>query len=232
MKKIMIIGIIMLVTLSIVSNVISISTKNEVKNNKKLELLNDPPVVWHELDPPEPTGKNGWYIGPVTLSLFAEDEDGIKAIYHKEGCTWMPYFRPMKLDFDGELVIYFYAVDLEGEESEIETINIAIDQKPPEIELTKNRTSLTEITFTAESYDGESDIDFVELYVDDVLYDSAQGGDLHDFNWKGIGKHQVKAIAYDKAGWVTESDTLYTTKSRNIARIFDHFPILSRLFNL
>ena len=250
--KLLVIGIIlMLVSISFVSNVNSISVEKEVETDKDIEILNDPPEVWHELDPAEPDGKNGWYNTNVKISLFAEDEDGIWGIFFhiNDGmCNGeyvnprrMTYMSPFTVGSEGGSCVSYKAVDKRYKESEIKGFDFKIDKTPPRCELLKNRTGLTEIKFTVKAKDYyASGIELVELYVDDVLYDSQRPPETlksyqafkPSFNWSGVGKHEVKAIAYDKSGWITESETLYTTKSKNIARIFDCFPIFSRLLRL
>ena len=245
MKKIMIIGIIvMLVSISFVSNVNSVSIKKEVEDEDNIKILNEPPRTWYELDPAEPNGKNGWYNTNVKVSLFAWDENGIRGIYYK-CCSWITYTSPLTISTEGENCIMFKAIDNLGMDSEIKWICFKINKKRPECELIKNRTSLTDIKFTVKAGGSISGVELVELYVDDVLYDSKRPNEryrvVYDFNWTGIGKHEVKAIAYSHAGWITESETLYTneskskdlptSKSKSINTIFDRFPLFSRLFN-
>jgi hypothetical protein len=237
MKKILILGtILMLVSLSLVSSVNSISIKKD-NNTEETKLYKlDPPTVWHELDPPEPDGENGWYISPVTISFFADDDVGVDKIKYRIESPWMTYFGPITINIDGEHTFEYYAVDLVGHKSEHKVVTVKCDTTRPFIEnFTKNIISLNEIKFTLKCYDATTGIDYVEFYVDGEFYSGQivkkRFPNEIIFNWTGVGEHKVKAIAYDVAGLSTESEELSTSRSRSMGIVLNRFPLLTRLFN-
>ena len=245
MKKLLVISlIIMFISLSLVSSVGSISIKKDTE--KPMLFAQDPPTVWAELDPPEPDGLNGWYVSPVTVSLFADDDYGVKRIVYRSEGPWVLYTEPFIVSLGGYQYVDFKAQDNVGTWSEIGDRYWKKDGDTPTIEkFSKNITSLHEIKFTLKCYDSESYIDYVELYVDGEFYSGQTAKHWRHtefiFNWTGVGEHKVKAIVYDKAGNFVETEELSTAKSRSMNIILNQFtknifekwdfPILTRLLN-
>jgi len=224
MKKIIIIAVVfMLVGVSFISTANSIAIKKENKGQDNIHTL-DAPTVWAELDPPEPNGKNGWYVSRVKVSLFAEDDQvGVEDIYYRFGTPWQTYAGPFIVSASGVHFLEFFAIDKVGNPSKIESVYFQIDMSPPDIELTKNVTSHSEIIFTAKCYDCLSETDYVELYVDEELYSTKKTPmrvefydaiKYYEFKWTGAGNHTVKAIAYDYVGNKGESNELTTQRNK------------------
>jgi len=99
-----------------------------------------PPVTTYSLDPLEPNGENGWYVNDVNVTLNATDDiSGVKTIYYKiPGDDWKSHSGDsikILLDHDCLMdLIEFYSVDNAGNQEEIKSVEIDIDQLPPYIQ--------------------------------------------------------------------------------------------------
>jgi hypothetical protein len=100
-----------------------------------------PPYTTVSLDPPEPDGKNGWYVSDVNVTLNSTDNlSGVRAIHYRtvEG-EWKvhegDYFEFL-LDYDclDYGIFKYHAVDFVGNIEETKKVKFDIDQEPPEIE--------------------------------------------------------------------------------------------------
>jgi len=83
-----------------------------------------------------PEGTNGWYTGPVTVTLIATDIDGPSDIavtsYRIDGGLTNNYSGPVLVSSDGTHNIQFGSVDRAGNvEAASPTIGIKIDATPP-----------------------------------------------------------------------------------------------------
>jgi hypothetical protein len=167
-------GIVVLFFITAVSSTIGISN-----------YLDDttPPVTTISFYPPEPDGENGWYISDVTVTLNATDDDsGVNTTYYRvdEG-IWYNYSGSFILVGDGEdILIEFYSVDNAGNQEEIKSVVIDIDQTKPTIILEYELTGGDpvhgwELTFTATACDDTSDMDKVEFYVNNKLKETVNG---------------------------------------------------------
>jgi len=97
----------------------------------------DPPVTTISFEPQYPDGENGWYISDVNVTLNATDDmSGVKTIYYKiPGEDWKSHSGDsIKILLDHDCLkgfIEFYSVDTEGNQEEIKSADINIDQLPP-----------------------------------------------------------------------------------------------------
>ena len=79
-------------------------------------------------------GNNGWYLGPVTVTLSATaGGEPISATHYSvDGGSYRTYLAPFSIAGDGAHQLSFYSVDATGQETpQGKTINI--DQTPPSI---------------------------------------------------------------------------------------------------
>jgi hypothetical protein len=127
-RKGLTIGIIVLFTCVAVTPTIGISN-----------FIDDttPPITNISFDPPEPDGLNGWYISNVTVTLNATDDiSGVKEIHYRiaEG-EWKVHtgdFVVFILDQDCLIgSIEFYSIDNAGNQEELKSVLIKIDQLQP-----------------------------------------------------------------------------------------------------
>ncbi|PSL06993.1 PKD domain-containing protein [Haloactinopolyspora alba] len=104
---------------------------------KELEVDETPPTVDVTLDPSEPSGSNGWWTGPVTVTAEAADDgDGpVDVEYRVDGGDWAPYTEPVVVEADGEHVVDVRATDAAGNTSEPVGTEIAVDATAPELDV-------------------------------------------------------------------------------------------------
>ncbi|MBC7081428.1 MAG: tandem-95 repeat protein [Thermoplasmatales archaeon] len=98
-----------------------------------------------DLTPPETTltfglpyyfdGTNHWITSATQITLTAVDIGvGVEAIYYSfDGATWIEYTSPFTIDDEGTHTIEYYAVDYLGNEEEIKSIEVKVDNSEPTI---------------------------------------------------------------------------------------------------
>ena len=198
---------------AIYSLVIFLPLGNDVELANNLETISigidgTAPTSDDSLDPADPTGENGWYIGTVTVTLTADDgsedwQSGVDNIFYKiDGGSTMTYSDPFDVSSNGEHTVTYWAEDNVGNKEADNTVDFDIDTAPPTIDLTWEAGSATnEVIFTATCTDTLSGMDKVEFYINDVLQETVTSA---PYTWSivhGAGtKYNVKAIAYDNAG--------------------------------
>jgi hypothetical protein len=196
---------------------------DDIPENNEEELIigvdDGEPVSWiEEMDPPEPDGKNGWYVSDITVTICAEDPEiapGIpgSGIY---GIVVNGQFYPgdcvtvlITKDYEGEDVpIEFYAIDNAGGMESHHTFIIDMDQTDPTVGLTYEVVSGNPIQgwlleFTATAVDDTSGVDYVEFYLNEILQKTIHGSGptfTWNFRYHGGMSITIKVIAYDKAG--------------------------------
>jgi len=153
-------------------------------------------------------GLNNWYTSDVDFSFTKESED-IASIYYNTNNEWNEYIDPFVIHNDGEYSLKWYAVNNEGNTSDIDgPFSFNIDQTKPTITLEYevtggNPTHGWEFTWTATATDSTSGMDRVEFYQNDILQETVAGPGP-TYVWVMI-YHPVpnaffKVIGYDKAG--------------------------------
>lgn len=90
-----------------------------------------------QIAPAGPMGDNGWFIGPVTVSLTAADaETGVAGTYYSldAGATTQFYTGPFALTAEGVFAVWAGSTDLAGnEETNHPQMPVGIDMTPPRI---------------------------------------------------------------------------------------------------
>ena len=167
MKKLLVVGVIVL----FLGVAIAPSTGNIVSFDDDTT----PPVTTVTLDPPEPDGDNGWYVSDVEVTLYATDDlSGVNTTYYRiNNGTWEMYTEPFILESDGYYMIEYYSVDNAGNEEEVKSAEIKMDQTPPTVELKResivNETGV-KVIFSAYCDDVTSGLKGgVEFYMNDEL---------------------------------------------------------------
>jgi uncharacterized repeat protein (TIGR01451 family) len=94
-----------------------------------------PPQVALALDPPLPTGDNGWYTSPVTVSVTATDGTGsgvVEVEISTDGSTWQPYVAPLQYTTDTvTTTLWARATDAISHTSAPVSTTFKIDMTPP-----------------------------------------------------------------------------------------------------
>ena|GEM_PF-1907793 len=101
----------------------------------------DPPVTTATLSPPAPNGTNGWYTGPVMVTLSAtdyplSDPSGVQSTsYSVDGGPPQTYSAPFTLSSDGTHTVSFSSTDNRNNAETPQSIQIKIDQTKPSLSL-------------------------------------------------------------------------------------------------
>jgi hypothetical protein len=126
---------------------------------------------------------NNWWNSPVTVSFVYDPEEVAEIWYSYHG--WHLYTEPFVVNENEMNKIDYYWINCEGEQSNIATFILNIDQIPPEINLAwevykKNSRWYVEFFITAEdSISGMSSC--LEVYFDDILQDR-----IEVWSWSGV----------------------------------------------
>ncbi|MGZ3583056.1 MAG: OmpL47-type beta-barrel domain-containing protein [Ktedonobacterales bacterium] len=102
-------------------------------------------------------GSNGWYRGPVTVTLQAKDDDDASSTLLTNysidgGTTWLAYNSksPLTFDTDGQLTLQFYSVDQAANPEATHSVPIKIDQTAPVLNVS---TAANQSITANQSYD-------------------------------------------------------------------------------
>jgi len=208
MKKQWLVKIISLVTVVffIVTNVIPISGGLVLKIFNPTDIKSGMSLV--TLKVVGVTGGDNWY-GNDNNFTFTYESDEIEKIYYSIDGNWSLYNGSFNVRDDGEHVLEWYAVDEQGNQSEVDgPFHFKVDKTKPTISITYEVTGGNmiigyEFTFTATATDDESLMDHVEFYFNNVLQETVCGPGP-EYKWviplRPIPKMYIYAIAYDKAG--------------------------------
>ncbi len=102
--------------------------------HRPIRIDQNPPAVELALDPPQPTGNQGWYRTPVTVTVTATDAgSGIATLEtSQDGATWQPSSGPLHLTADTPgVTVWARASDVAGHASEPVSATLKIDMTPP-----------------------------------------------------------------------------------------------------
>ncbi len=191
---------------------------------------NAPPVTSYSLNPSVPTGKNGWYLTNVTVTLFATDPEGDAILFTKyriDGGGWITYTAPFTITEDGAHLLEFYSQDDKGSTEEVKSASINIDRSKPHITIQRPMTGylylfdrqiwplasgntiiIGRILVRTVAYDAHSDIENVTFYVNGMV-ESIDTMYPYEWLWRGaVGYYYLSAVAYNKAGLKEETDPI------------------------
>jgi hypothetical protein len=185
------------------SNVTGGSTFAEVLDNLA-------PTTTESQMPATPDGQNGWYVGPVKVTLTAADDAGGSGVastsYRIDGGPWQTYTAPITITADGTHTVDYYSTDNAGNTEATHTLTIKIDATKPVITYTGNAGSYSpfqtvSIQCSAVDPSPGSGIDPAATSCADV------SGPAYSF---GLGSHTYSATAKDLAGNSSSASTTFT----------------------
>ena len=154
-------------------------------------------------------GNNNWYISEVRI-MFQYNPSDVAEIYYKMGGgNWIKYTGQFTISQDGSYYMPWYWVDKNGTRWNEPALEFKIDQTPPTITLNKQTMTNDRVKFTATANDATSGLEKVEFYLDDEIQTTITAPP-YEWIWQGTTNHIVKAIAYDYAGHMKESNELGT----------------------
>ncbi len=152
-------------------------------------------------------GSNGWYVGPVTLTLAAADNPGGSGVAATSsssdgGATWQPYTAPLPFAGDGQYTVQFRSTDQAGNVETAKSVSFKIDQTPPTVTYAGNAGAYTvdqTVSITCAAADNLSGV--ASSTCADIV------GPAASFP---LGSNTVSATATDNAGNVGTGSTTFT----------------------
>ncbi|PYI51873.1 discoidin domain-containing protein [Paenibacillus flagellatus] len=180
-----------------------------------------PPVTTAAVTPPQPDGRNGWYVRPATVAMSAQDDrSGIgRTEYSADGGTsWRPYTGPIVLATDGVHDLLYRSADKAGNLEAAKSVLVRIDRTAPTIAATANGVPLTEgagfldgepLVLEAQAADPASGVAGVAVTVDGQRY--VPGTPL--LLAGRLGAHEVRIEATDDAGNVSRTVISFTMRT-------------------
>jgi hypothetical protein len=210
---------------------------------------NRPPFTTISYSPKYPTGDNGWYVTPVTITLEANDMSGVNITYYSINSElWLIYEEPFVLKEDSVYSIVYFSVDNAGNMEFPKLATVKVDLTPPFINLTYKVIGYPEggweFIFTAIAVDHMSGMDRVEFYLNDGLQSIVTGPGpfyLWDGFMPGGINPVVTAWGYDIAGNGASDEVVNPTVSKIrfhqsihplFSRLIERFPLLQRLLDI
>jgi mannan endo-1,4-beta-mannosidase len=92
----------------------------------------DVPTTTSSISGPQAANPNGWYDGPVGVSLSATDSNPIAATYYTlDGSLQRTYGDPIPVSGDGRHTVVFWSVDTVGNVEPQKTCTVLIDSVAP-----------------------------------------------------------------------------------------------------
>ncbi len=129
-------------------------------------------------------GWNGWWISPVTVSFVFDPEEVAEIWYDYKG--WHLYTEPFVVDENGTIIIDFYWINYEGEQSPHASIIFDMDQIPPQTDLEYETYMEDWIWYVKFIFSAVDDIsgmhEVVEMYINDAIHEIVTGpGPVYEF---------------------------------------------------
>jgi PKD repeat protein len=94
------------------------------------------PVTTHALNPAQPNGLEGWYAGPVRVTLTGTDEQGGSGVeqmmYRVDGGTPQAYGGPFDFATDGAHTLEYRSVDGAGNAEQYKAVALKVDTAAPD----------------------------------------------------------------------------------------------------
>src|SRR5919204_2995504 len=148
-------------------------------------------------------GRNGWYAGPVTVTLNATDDlSGVSGTtYSLDGGADRPYGGPFAVSADGLHNVSYESVDRASNVEARKAVTFRIDQLAPTTNVTFSGTLegnrfVTPILVTLVASDPTSGVATTPVSVDGGPWTNYTG----PFNVSNVGEHSVHYHSVDVAG--------------------------------
>ncbi|MFB2580570.1 ThuA domain-containing protein [Herbiconiux sp. P15] len=128
----------------------------------------EPVTVSATVDPAAPNGANGWYTGPVTVTVTTEG-GGTSTVYREynlDGAGWLEYTNPVAVTTDGEHTVE-YRASAPGEATDPASVSFKIDATDPvaTASLETADTEGAERTVVITATDATSTVDTIEYRI-------------------------------------------------------------------
>ncbi|UUZ85205.1 hypothetical protein LJK88_17495 [Paenibacillus sp. P26] len=86
-----------------------------------------------ELSPPQPDGRNGWYVHPVRVGIISSSElsAGSRIEYRLNEGSWAVYTSPFMVDSDGINTLEYRSTDGNGIAGTVQSVTVKLDSAAP-----------------------------------------------------------------------------------------------------
>jgi len=114
----------------------------DLSGNVQFPDDDEAPVTSHTLNPAAPNGNDGWYAGPVRVTLTGVDEPGGSGVeqmmYRVDGGPPQNYGGPFNFAVDGQHKLEYRSVDGAGNAEAYKSVQLKVDTKAPTTTATTN----------------------------------------------------------------------------------------------
>jgi len=143
------------------------------------------PQVVLTVDPAWPTGSNGWYVTPLTVTVAATDTPGSGVLvveFSTDGVAWQPYSAPLAFAADtASTTVFARATDAVGHTSEPVSTTFKIDGTAPDSHVTGGQGPGAWIATVLTNTVGNQ-----ELVLAGAIADDLSGRSGMDLNYNGM----------------------------------------------
>jgi len=145
-------------------------------------------------------GNNGWYVGPVTFGVIADNGTEVVRIqYNLDDGGWTDYTSSFEIKTDGHHSLEVKVLDQYGNEWYF-SFEFKLDMTRPMIVVTRQKMD-NKIVYTAIPADNMSGIDRVEFYFNGVLQTNITAPGPYEWTLQPIPRHGGGRVrTYDVAG--------------------------------
>ena len=192
------------------------------------------PEVTATVDPAEPSGVDGWWTTPPTVTITAVDAgSGVARTEYRVGGDWQPYTAPFPVTGDGTHTVHYRATDVRGNTSEAGSATVKVDATAPAVKVTGLHDGVSyghseDEVVSWQGEDAASGLKSVTASLDGRPVTSGTSVAMHPL---ALGAHTLEVTATDKAGNtrdVTVSFTV-TTSLPDLQAMVDRFAAQRRI---
>ncbi|WP_309119343.1 DNRLRE domain-containing protein [Paenibacillus sp.] len=200
----------------------------------------EPPTTVASLSPSEPTGLNGWYTEPVTLTLTVEDASAETVTeYRLEGeDAWRPYVQPTTFAADGEYRVQYRSRSDAGGVEDARDLSFALDANAPTVTLNVyGGYASSAVVLPADWVVGIADAgsgaapESLAMTLDGKSLQTDQPLSLYTLP---LGTHRLAVSVADAAGNVAMAEASFTTEAslETLQALTDEFLAQGRIDNV
>ncbi|GLY93850.1 ThuA domain-containing protein [Actinoplanes sp. NBRC 103695] len=179
------------------------------------------------------TPSEGWYTGPVTVTLTSDDPSA-SIEYQLDGATaWTPYTAPIAVGGDGDHEVRFRSTDAAGNVEVAKSVTVKIDGSKPTLLVSGVADGRLygdgqDVRISWQAVDPTSGIATTSATLDGRAYTNGALLALYELP---LGLHELTVTATDKAGNSTSTTVRFfnATSFRDMQNLLDRFKATGRL---